>query len=354
MADSSQERTEQPTDRRRREARKKGTVTKSMDLVGALVWLALLIAIPAVLRNGYLGFIQGFHTAVRQGSTEMSMAGVQRVTWLALQPTLPALMMLVGVAMVVGVAGNVAQVGFAFSPEAMKPTFQKLNPMNGFKRLFGKPALFDAFKGIVKLFLFSFLVWSAIQAQLPQLVSLWKVSPSDAFGVIGEIARAVSLRVGIAWLALAGADYLFQRQQVMSQLKMTKEEVKQEMKDAETSPELRGAIARRRRQIMKQRTAQAVKTADVIITNPTHFAIAVKYESGKHHAPIVVAKGVDHLALKIREMAAEAKVPIVENVPLARALYKQCEIGDYVPRELFQGVAEVLAYVYRTVKKVRK
>ena len=354
MAESAGERTEQPTDRRKRDARKKGTVTKSVDLVGALVWLALLIAIPAIFRMGYLGFIEGFKAAVTTSSTELTVGGIQRVTKAAMFPILPALAMLMSVAMIVGVAGNVAQVGFAFSPEAMKPSFQKLNPMNGFKRLFGKPAIFDAFKGIVKLFLFSFLVWTSLLAHWERLGMLWTLSPSGSFVIIGEVARTVSLRIGIAWLVLAAVDYMFQRQQVLKQLKMTKEEVKQEYKDAETSPELKGAIARKRRQIMKMRTSEAVKSADVIITNPTHFAIAIQYQQNKHHAPIVVAKGVDHLALRIREMAAEAKIPVVENVPLARALYKQCEIGDFVPRELFAGVAEVLAYVYRSVKKVRR
>ncbi len=354
MAESAGERTEQPTDRRKREARKKGTVTKSTDLIGALVWLALLIAIPAIFRMGYLGFNQGFHAAVATSSTELSMAGIHRVVRSALFPVLPALAMLMSVAMVIGVAGNVAQVGFAFSPEAMKPSFQKLNPMNGFKRLFGKPALFDAFKSIVKLFLFSFLVYSSLLTHWERLGMLWTLTPAGSFSVIGEVARTICLRVGIAWLVLAAVDYMFQRQQVLKQLKMTKEEVKQEYKDAETSPELKGAMARRRRQIMRMRTSQAVKSADVIITNPTHFAVAIQYDAAKNHAPVVVAKGVDHLALKIREMAAEAKVPVVENVPLARALYKQCEIGDFVPRELFAGVAEVLAFVYRSVKKVRR
>ena len=354
MAEGGQERTEQPTDRRKREARKKGTVTKSMDLVGALVWLALLIAIPAIFRMGYLGFIEGFRAAVTTSSTEISFAGIQRVAKSALFPVLPALATLMSVAMVIGVAGNVAQVGFAFSPEAMKPSFQKLNPMNGFKRLFGKPALFDAFKGIVKLFLFSFLVWTSLLAHWERLGMIWSLTPAASFSVIGEVARTICLRIGIAWLALAAVDYMFQRQQVLKQLKMTKEEVKQEYKDSETSPELKGAMARRRRQIMKMRTSEAVRSADVIITNPTHFAVAIQYQANKHHAPIVVAKGVDHLALKIREMATQSKVPIVENVPLARALSKKCEIGDFVPRELFAGVAEVLAYVYRSVKKARR
>jgi flagellar biosynthetic protein FlhB len=163
------------------------------------------------------------------------------------------------------------------------------------------------------------------------------------------VIREIGLKVGFVWLGLAGLDYFLQRKQTDKQLRMTKEEVKQEMKEMEGSPELRAAIAQRRRKLSR-RMMQAVKTADAVITNPTHYAIAIKYETGKMHAPQVVAKGVDLIALRIREVAKESKVPIVPNPPLARQLYKKCELGDYVPRELFQAVAEVLAYVYKTLR----
>jgi flagellar biosynthetic protein FlhB len=165
--------------------------------------------------------------------------------------------------------------------------------------------------------------------------------------------KGIALRIAATWLVVAGIDYFFQRKQVDRQLRMSKEEVRQEMKDAETSPELKMAQARRRR-MNRGRMMEAVKTADAIITNPTHYSVAVKYKPGKDHAPMVVAKGLDLLALKIREIAKEHHIPIVPNPPLARALYKECELGDYVPRELFQGVAEVLAYVYKTIGGMNK
>ena len=191
------------------------------------------------------------------------------------------------------------------------------------------------------------IFWGAIS-------NIWGLTPIGSLSVIGGIIRTILFRVAFLWLVLAVADFVFQKKQVNDQLKMTKQEVRQEMKDAEASPELKGARMRQARKFSRMRMAQAVKAADVIITNPTHFAVALSYNQGKSHAPVVVAKGVDHLALKIREIAKEAKVPIVENRPLARALHKQCEVGDFVPRELFQSVAEVLAYVYRMTKKVKK
>jgi hypothetical protein len=240
-----------------------------------------------------------------------------------------------------------------FSGEALNPSFQKLNPMNGLKKLFGKPAIFDAFKSIVKLCLFAWLAYGVVKNRWTEIGMIWSLTPLGSMGLIGAIAKSILIKIVGAWAILAAIDYAFQKKQVDKQLMMTKQEVRQEMKDAEASPELKGHRMRMARKFSRMRPAQAVREADVIITNPTHFAIAVKYDGKKHHAPMVIAKGVDHMALKMREIATEAKVPIVENRPLARALYKECEVGDFVPRDLFEGVAEVLGYVYRMTNRVR-
>ncbi|MBS1728339.1 MAG: flagellar biosynthesis protein FlhB [Armatimonadetes bacterium] len=352
--ESGQEKTEQPTDRRKKEARKKGTVAKSMDMISAVVFMSILMSAPTIIGMGFQGFKDGFRSSMTVANLEPTSANIGRATFAAIQPMLPALAMLMGVAMMVGLVGNYAQVGFNFSAEAMAPKFSKLNPANGLKRLFGKPALFDLAKSLVKLFLFSWMTYTAIRDNWLQIGMIWSLSPLGAFAVIGGIIRTILLRVGMVWLILAVGDFIFQKKQVNDQLKMTKEEVRQEMKDAETSPELKGARMRQARKLTRMRMTQAVQSADVIVTNPTHYAVALSYNQGKSHAPVVVAKGVDHLAFRIREIAKEAGVPIVENRPLARALHKQCEVGDFVPRELFQAVAEVLAYVYRMTKKVRK
>jgi flagellar biosynthetic protein FlhB len=190
-----------------------------------------------------------------------------------------------------------------------------------------------------------------VHSNWDDLTNLSAIPPVEAVGVVGVVVRLMGIRVAIAWALLAGIDYFFQRQQVERQLRMSKEEVKREMREMETSPEVRAVRNARRRRLMR-RLREAVRSADVVVTNPTHFAVALKYQPGKDHAPMVVAKGVDFLAARIREEAIEAEIPLVPNPPLARALYKQCEIGDYVPRDLFQAVAEVLAYVYRTLKKI--
>lgn len=354
MPETAQERTEEATPRKRREARKKGTVAKSMDLTSALVVLGLLIAMPTAISLLGGGFMKGMRSGLSSIPATADFRDVGSQIWLVLQPAMAGLALLVFTAMAIGVASNLAQVGFVMSAESMTPSFNKINPIEGLKRLFSRRAAFEGAKAILKSGVFALLTWSVISSNWDRLFGLSYLPPSGALAAVGEIIRSIAIRIGIAWLFLAAIDYYFQRQQVNKQLKMTKEEVKQEMKDAETSQELKMAMHKRRRQMAKRRMAEAMRKASVVVTNPTHYAVAIAYKPGEDHAPIVVAKGQDFMAAKIRELAEEYKVPIVPNPPLARALHKKCEIGDYVPRELFQAVAEVLAFVYRTLQQVRK
>jgi flagellar biosynthetic protein FlhB len=352
MPETSQERTEEATPRRRLQARRKGTVTRSNDLNNALVLLALILVLPVAVTRIGEGFMTGMNTAFRTMPAELDFDAAARFSFSVAQPAMVGLALLMATSMGVGLLCNFAQVGFVMSGEALTPSLSKLNPANGLKRLFSLSATFEGFKASVKSALFMYLGWTAIQSSWPQILSLGTMSPGQSLAAVAGIMKSIALRIAFVWLGLAALDYFFQRKQVDKQLRMTKEELKQEMKESETSPELKMAQAARRRKLSKGRVADAVRGADVVVTNPTHYAIAIKYEPGKSHAPVVVAKGVDFLAAKIRELAADAQVPIVPNPPLARALYKKCEIGDYVPRELFQAVAEVLAFVYRTIKQV--
>jgi flagellar biosynthesis protein FlhB len=270
-----------------------------------------------------------------------------------LGPSLPGLAMIAVTALGVGLCLNFAQVGFVMSGEAMQPSLAKLNPFTGLKRLFSARAGFEGGKAVFKTLVFGLVAWTSIASSWPELVALGWTTPMGAISGAGSLIHSIVLKISGLWLALALGDYFFQRKQTDKQLRMTKDEVKREMKETETSPELKAAQAQRRRQLSRSRLSEAVRQADVIITNPTHFAVAIQYDPQKQHAPQVVAKGQDHLAAKIREIAGESKVPLVPNPPLARALYRQCEVGDFIPRDLFQPVAEVLAYVYKTIKKVR-
>lgn len=351
MAETSQERTEEATPRRRQQARKKGTVAKSHELTGAVVIVALLGILPATISNLGQAFMSAFRTGLQNMPRDAAFSSVLDYSWIVMRGPISAFVPIVAVAMGVGLAANFAQVGFTLSGEALTPKLEKLNPLNGIKRLFGLTATMEGLKALAKFILFGVLAYTSIRTHYKELALLGWNTPQNALSTVGELLRGLSLKIGFAWLALAALDFFFQKKQVDKQLRMTKEELKQEMKEMEQSPELRAAIAQRRRRLSR-RMMQAVKTADAVITNPTHYAVAIKYEAGSMHAPQVVAKGADLIAAKIREVAKESRVPIVPNPPLARTLYKKCEVGDFVPRELFQAVAEVLAYVYQTLRDV--
>lgn len=352
MAESGQEKTEAATPRHRQEARKRGTVAKSQDLTGALVMFAMILVLPGAMTSIGLGLLSTTKASFAHIPTNASSGTILGFGFAALHPVLPGMAMILFTIMAVGVASGFGQVGIKMSAEALVPNFQKLNPISGMKRLFSPQLAFEGAKALLKSVVFGYIAYSALAAAWSKINMLGGMAALSSITIVGAVIKAIAWKIVMAWLALAGLDYYFQRSQVEKQLKMTKEEVRREMKESESSPEVKAARARRRRQ-MKQRMAQAVQSADVVIVNPTHYAVALKYDPETQKAPVVVAKGVDFLAARIREEAKAAKVPIIPNPPLARALYKQCEIGDIVPRELFQAVAEVLAYVFRTIKKVR-
>lgn len=350
-ANDGQERTEEATPKRKEDARKKGTVAKSADLNGSILLLIMIAVLPSALGGLYIGLRQAFGMLA---STEFSSKPemILRFCSQVALPVLAGVGILFAALMVGGVVANAAQVGFRLTPELLKPDFKKVDPMAGFKRMFSSRATFEGLKAVAKATIFGLIAYSVIRGNWLAIISLSGVSPFEALSKIGQIMLSVAQKIAIAWMVLAVVDYMFQRKQVDKQIKMTKDELKREMKEQEGSPEAKGERMRRARKLSQGRGLAMVKSADVIVTNPTHFSVAIKYDRSDMHAPMIVAKGVDHMAFKIRELAKEARVPIVENPPLARALYKQCEVGDFVPRELFSTVAEVLAYVYKTLKSL--
>ena len=353
MPESSGEKTEQATAKRRQEARDKGTVVRSQDLVGSVGTIALLLALPAAGASMGQGAVDAFRGAMHSLSGVPTPDSIAAAAGRAASPMLGGLALLLAVAVGAAFLANVGQVGFKVSPEALTPNLSKLNPMSGLQRLLSKQGLVDTAKGTVKTMLFGYLAYGVIRDAWPDLMALGQAAPGAAFDTVAGILRGVALRVVPAWLVLSAVDYGVQAKRVADSLKMTKDEVKREHKEAQVSPEVLRERAKRQRKMAQGGMMQAVKTADVVVTNPTHYAVAIHYERDKHAAPVIVAKGVDLLAARIREEAKAARVPLVPNPPLARALYRQCEIGDPVPHDLFRAVAEVLAYVYRTLRKVQ-
>lgn len=353
MSDFAQERTEEATPRRKQEARRKGTVARSADLTNACVLLALATVLPwctEAIAGALMGLWRPSQFVVPE---QLGVAQVVRHAITAVAPGLAALLPIVLAALIVGVGANLAQVGFVASAEALQPQWERVNPVAGLKRLCSARSAVEGLKAFCKAVVFGFLAYSVLASEWPVLTGLAWLTPAQATVAVAQIAHAMLWRVALAWLVIAAVDYWFQRKQTDKQLRMTKDELKREHREQEQSPELRAEIATRRKRLARSRMMDRVRTADVIITNPTHYAVALKYESSKMHAPIVVAKGVDYLAEKIREVAKQHRVAIIRNPPLARALHKQCEVGDFVPRELFRAVAEVLAYVYRTVRSAQ-
>jgi flagellar biosynthetic protein FlhB len=348
-----QERTEDASPRRKQQARKDGQVAKSQDLVGATVTIVLVAALPGLVGTLGRGFLETVRGSFSSLPTDVAPSSLGRAFANATLPAAPGLLYLLLIPVGVGVVATVAQTGFLVSAKAIVPSFQKIDPMSGFKRMLSKRSLAEGIKAFLKFLLFGYLAYSAIASNWGMFGNLGKVPPVAALSLIGEAMRGIALKVAMVWAVLAAADYFFQRKQMDKQIRMTKDEVKQEYKEQEGSPEIKAARFQRRRRMMKQRTRDAVRSADVIVTNPTHFAVAIKYDPEKNAAPVVVAKGADHLAAKIREFAKEDRIPIVPNPRLARALYRQCEVGDTIPRELFAAVAEVLAYVYKVIKRVQ-
>jgi flagellar biosynthetic protein FlhB len=245
-----------------------------------------------------------------------------------------------------GVVVNMAQTKGMFSTQTLKPSFSKLNPLTGFKRMFSMQSIVELGKAIVKIGICGFIGYQLVAEKYPRFLELENGSLPTAAGFIGGVAIELGFKVGGVLLAMAALDYLYQRQKFEKSLKMSHQDIKEEARSAEGDPQLKGRIRATQRQMARRRMMQDVPTADVVLTNPTHLAVALKYDPKKKTAPVVVAKGADLIAEQIKKIARENRVPVMENRPLARAIYKMVEIGDEIPGELFQAVAEVLAFIY--------
>jgi flagellar biosynthesis protein FlhB len=248
-----------------------------------------------------------------------------------------------------GVAINVVQTGIRPTPGAIKPDAKKLNPISGFKNLFGKRAIFETFKSITKVALVGAIAALAVFPKLHELAALVGMPPAEMLPMLATNVLHIAQRGAVAYLVIGLIDFAWQRYRHEKSLKMDKQEVKDEFKQQSLPAEVKGAQRRRARELANARMMDAVPGADVVVTNPTHYSVALRYDSAAP-APIVVAKGTDHLAFKIREIATEAGVSIVPDPPLARALHAGVEIGQMIPEELFHAVAQLLAYVYRVAR----
>lgn len=340
------EKTEEPTAKKRADARKKGQVGRSQELNTAFVLLIGFFSLKLLWDSIYLA-IASYTTYVfanlnQPVDTENIVRLFIGIMEILAKTALPIMLFI----MLIGLAVNFFQVGLNFNTEAIEFKLDKLNPINGFGRIFSKRSLVELAKSFFKILVIGFFLYRFIHEQIIAMPQFMFFDLTTSLALVAEIIfRMAFIVIGVIMI-MAVADYGYQNWQTTQDLKMTKQEVKDEMKQTEGDPQIKGKIRQKQRQMAMARMMKEVPKADVIITNPTHYAVALAYEKGMV-APTVLAKGQDLVAQRIKELGREARVPIVENKPLARTLYAVVQVGDAVPQELYQAVAEVLAYVYR-------
>src|SRR3954470_23916041 len=348
MADGG-DKTEKATPKKRQEARKKGSVAKSQDLNGAIVMFAALFALSATAPH----LVEVLQTSMRDAFGLISTPDI--VDHRGLGPLMSSQLHSAAVAaapviftcVAAAVLVNVAQVGGKPHFGALKPDPKRLNPVSGFKNIYGPNALFEGAKNVVKVAAVGAVTALAVLPKLDELAALVGMPPSELLPTLAHTVLGIAQRAGAAYLLIGLVDYAYQRYRHEKSLKMDKQEVKEEHKSNELPPEVRGAIRRRQMQDARARMMADVPQADVVVTNPTHFAAALRYGASKS-APEVVPKGADEIARRIKEIARDADVPVIADPPLARSLHASVEVGQLIPEEMFQAVAQLLAFVYRT------
>jgi len=344
---AGEERTEQATPRRRQEARRRGQVARSAELSSIAVLMSLLIALRFWGPHAWemmQGGLADALTQIPQDIGNETLIGDLTSTLLALGRIMGPFF----VATLFGaLAINYLQVGILFTSHPLIPDLNRINPVTGASRLFSVRALVELFKSLLKLGIVGWIAYATLKNGYALIVQAPAMSPGGLIGGVGGLLLQLGWRCAIALLVLAALDYGYQRYDYEKNLRMTREEVRQEYKQMEGDPTVRARIRQRQREMARSRMMQEVPRADVVITNPTTYAVAVRYDAEEMSAPTVVAKGQRLIAERIREIAVANRVPIVENKPLARQLFRTVEVGQEVPSQFYQAVAEVLAFVYQ-------
>ena len=346
---SGTDKTEKATPKRRHEARQRGQVAKSTELSGGAVLAAGLIGVMAFgpgIADAGAAAMQACWAQIANGGAVTSAAGLHGLEALAEQTILRTVAPIAGMVAVVAVLANVAQVGLRPSLHTLRPQFGRINPAAGAKRVFGKRIAFETGKALVKVAIVGAMIATAIVPMLTHITAGVGTTPTALGRLMDSSAKSIMLRVLAAYLVIAVADFVWQRRTLADQLKMSKQEVKDETRNQDLPPEVRSAIRRRQIQAARKRMMAAIPDADVVVTNPTHYAVALRYD-GSRPAPVVVAKGKNIIAAQIRRIATENGVTIVPDPPLARSLHASVEIDQMIPAELYAAVAQVLAFVYR-------
>lgn len=350
--ESFQEKTEAPTARRREDARKRGQVARSMEINSVAILLVGLLTLRVFGPTLFASLADFMRFAVRDAAhIDLNADNAAICVRHGMQALGMLLLPVAAVLAATGLAVNFAQVGFYVSAEPMTPKLDKLNPLSGLKRLFAMKSLVNLAVSLAKIAIIALVCYVSMRRMLGETVFLSDQSPRDILCFITGHAFTIALRVCLVLIVIAALDYGYQRWEHEKGIRMTKQELKEELKQYEGDPMVRSRIRGIQRQMAMKRMMAEVPKADVVITNPVHLAIAIRYEAGAMNAPTVVAKGARLVAEKIKKIAAENGVPVMENKPLAQAMYKGVKVGQEIPQEFYRALAEVLAYVYRLGRK---
>ncbi|MBQ6807170.1 MAG: flagellar biosynthesis protein FlhB [Lachnospiraceae bacterium] len=353
------EKTEEPTAKKLSDARKEGQVAKSKEITSAFELLAVFVILKFWVGQLGSSFVGGFQHLYSQIPEYIKMYDgfLPHATFdaILIQSMVQLLKMILPVLLIgflIAFLCDVVQVKWKPTTKPLQPKFSKLNPVSGFKRIFSANSLMELAKSIAKIVVIVYAVYSYLKKNTPSMFLLYDISLNQAIALIGDLVINLGFRISIFYMLIAIVDYVYQKMKFKKDMKMTKQEVKDEYKNQEGDPQVKSKQRARMQEASRRRMMQKLPEADVVITNPTHYAVAIKYDPELYDAPFVIAKGADYLAQKIKETAKENHIEIVENKPLARMLYANVDVGGIVPPELYQAVAEVLAFVYHLKGKV--
>lgn len=346
---ADEEKTEVPTPKKRKDTREEGQILQSKEVTAAFMLLSAFVGLK-FFGKYIVSYLLKFMTSTYKTIENVDklfyennlMIEFTRIVAIFLGLIAPML----AVAFISALVFSYLQVGFLFTTKPLKPKLSRLNPIEGFKRLFSKKALAELVKSMLKILLIGYVFYSFMESNVIEMIRLSRLEPENILKNSTSLAYSLSMKIARVLIALGFMDYIFQWRQHEEELKMTKHEIKEEHKQTDGDPQIKSKIRERQRRMAMSRMMQDVPDADVIITNPTHIAIAIKYDAESYQAPYILAKGVNMVAENIKKVGGENSIPIIENKPLARALNKSAEIGDIIPEELYEAVAEVLAYVY--------
>ncbi len=352
MAEDAASKTEEPTPKKLEDARRKGDVAKSLDIPQ----LASLAAAFGVLAIGGGWFLRDMAMALlpfvaHPEDIDLSGPGAMVVAEQAGVAAAPILIVVLGAAALAGVAGHVMQSGLMMTGEKLKPDMKKISPLEGFKRIFGLDGLFQFLKSVVKIVVTGWVAWIVLRPRAAELGALASMEPAAILPLSGDLLRALFYAVLAFLVTTAGLDWFWQRQRFLARMRMSREELKEEFKQSDGDPHVKAKQKQIRFERSRRRMMQNVPNATVVIMNPTHYAVALRYEPGETAAPECVAKGLDDLALRIRALAEESDVPVIEDPPLARALYASVEVDEQIPETHFEAVAKIIGFVMSAAQR---